>query len=509
MSSTDLALEPGFPPTSSPTPNPDPSGGGGGAEHRPSRLGADAPDRTVFVAIAVAAVLTDLAVRSGIDGLAGWLLLVAVVAGLLVSGRITNRLAWPLLLAVPLLGLGLVTRAAEWVVALDVLAGAGVLLLGASFARAGDPTDVSLPHLVGRGLHGAVHGALAPGFVLRGAARADGSTGGSSMAVVRGLLLATPVLAVIGLLLGSADPVFASFFRLPADLSDVTLHLVLLGVGAWGAAGLLRLVSAPPYDLDLTGHRSLGRVEARTVLGGLVAVFVAFTASQVVTVLGGAEYVRRTSGLSYSDYARSGFFQLLAVAAITLGTLLLLRAAVREQERWFTVASITAVVLTLVLVAGALRRLGLYEQAYGLTLLRLFAVLFALWIGAVFVLLGFSLGGAAPQRAWFVPAAVGLALAGILVLNVANPEAWIVRRNVERFAGTDRFDAAMLGDLSDDAVPALVDALDDLPPEDAETLRTRICAGPRVRTGGLFAFNAAEAAAVEARQEACDRRLSA
>lgn len=485
------------PVTTTPTPPIDAPSVGPGPEEGPAT-----PDRAAFIVTVVAGIGTDVAVRSGLDGLGGTLLAVAVAAGLALSRRVVNRRAWPIVAFVPLVGVGLAVRAAEWILVLDVVATAALLVLAASFAREGDPLDLSLPHLAGRGLHGAFHGLLAPGFLLRGI---GGGGVRSSLAVVRGLLLGAPVLAVIGLLLGAADPVFASFFRFPADLGDAVGHVVLLGVGAWGAAGLLRLASSP-YDLTLSGRRSLGRVEARTVLGCVVAVFVAFTVSQVVTVVGGADYVRRTSGLSYAEYARSGFFQLLAVASITLVTLLVLRAAVREHDRSFTVLSLVAVVLTVVLVAGALRRLGLYEQAYGMTLLRLLAVLFALWLGMVFVLLGFAIAGVHHERAWFVPASIALAIAGLLVLNATNPEAWIVRRNVDRFAGTDRFDAAMLGDLSDDAVPAIVDALDTLPADDAEALRARICGAPApARAEGPFAFNVAREAAKDARSRACGR----
>ena len=55
---------------------------------------------------------------------------------------------------------------------------------------------------------------------------------------IRGLLLALPVVVIVGALLSSADAVFASFFRLP-DLPDVWLHLVLLSIGAFAAGGYL------------------------------------------------------------------------------------------------------------------------------------------------------------------------------------------------------------------------------------------------------------------------------
>lgn len=471
------------------------------------------PDRRVLVAIAVAAIGTDLALRSGVAGVAGALLVVAVAGGLLVSRRVVNRKAWPLLLVAPLFGIALATRAAGWLLALDVVAAAGLLALGASLGRTGDPTDLSIPDVLGRGLHVAVHGLLAPAFPFaRERTRPTPSTGGAedrapstTAAVARGALLGAPIVVVLGLLLGSADPVFASFFRFPTDGGDAVLHLVLLAVGATGAAALFRTTSAAPYDLRLSGRRFLGPIEAATVLTGCVAVFLAFTASQVAAVVGGAGYVARTAGLSYGDYARHGFFQLLAAAAITLAVLLAVRAAVRAPERrslvWLSEA---AVVLTLVLVAGAVRRLGLYEQAYGLTLLRLWSLLFAIWLGGVFVLLGAVVAGAGRGRSWFVPAAVGLALAGLLVLDVANPEALVARRNIERFAGTDRFDAATLAGLSDDAVPAIAAELDHLAPTERAEVLARLCVE---RTPspfhGVFAFNTATNAAADARARVC------
>lgn len=469
-------------------------------------------DSRVLVAVAVSAVVTDAAMRSGPAGLAGALLVAVVAGGLLGSGRIENRRAWPVLLVVPLFGLWLGVRAADWLLGLDILAAAGLLVIGSSLSRRGDPLDQSVPDLLGRAFNSFLHALFAAGFVLdplrRRGTGGEGHEGETrtrtaAPAVVRGILLGAPVVVVLGLLLASADPVFASLFRFPADAGDVVLHVVLLAIGAWGAAALLRTASGAPYAVAPIGRRPLGAVEAVTVLGGLVAVFAAFVASQLVTVIAGADYVRRTAGLSYADYARRGFFQLLAVAAITLGLLLVLRATTDATDRRFVLLGEAAVVLTLFLVAGAIRRLGLYEAAYGLTLLRLAAVLFALWIGGVFVLLALSLAGVHRRRAWFVPAALALALAGLLVVNVVNPEALIVRRNVERFAGTDTLDVWYLTDLSDDAVPALADALPRLAAEPQAVVLGRLCAGERRTSGGIWALNASRQAAIDARNRVC------
>ena len=70
-----------------------------------------------------------------------------------------------------------------------------------------------------------------------------------------------------------------------------------------------------------------------------------------------------TAGLTYAEYARSGLFQLLAVAVITLGVLLLLRAATDlaspGRRATFTAVTELAVALTLVVVVVAVRRLNL------------------------------------------------------------------------------------------------------------------------------------------------------
>jgi hypothetical protein len=57
-----------------------------------------------------------------------------------------------------------------------------------------------------------------------------------------------------------------------------------------------------------------------------VALFGAFAAAQLVVLAGGGRHVIETAGLTYAQYARSGFFQLLAVAVITLLILMSVRA---------------------------------------------------------------------------------------------------------------------------------------------------------------------------------------
>ena len=468
-------------------------------------LGTRRPaDRRVLVAAAAAAALTDLAVRSGVRGLAGSVLVVAVVAGLLATGRLDNPQARALAAAAAVFGVFLTLRASQWLLPLDVVACAGLLVLAASLAGDGSVLDLPFPDLAVRAGHALAHGLAAPAYLAAPAA------GRRPSALLRGIALAVPLLAVLGLLLASADAVFAGFFDW---WSPVTLlaHAALVAVGAWGMGGLLRLSSAdPPPPTPPLLRAKVGAVEATVVLGSLVALFIAFAAAQLVALAGGADHVLRTAGLTYAEYARSGFFQLLAVAAITLVALLGLRGATapgtEAERRRLTVLAEAVVALTLVIVGVALRRLALYEHAFGLTMLRLYSSCFAAWIGVVMVLVACAIAGAGRRRAWLAAAAAGTGLTLLLSLNVVNPEAVVARHNLARATSTQRVDPGYLGALSDDAVPALVAGLDRLPEPARSQVLAAVCGGDEPPFSGWWATNTARRRAVEARRRVCPVR---
>jgi hypothetical protein len=58
---------------------------------------------------------------------------------------------------------------------------------------------------------------------------------------------------------------------------------------------------------------------------------------------------------------------------------------------------------------------------------------------------------------------------------VVNPEALVVRHNTEHFESTGRFDAVYLATLSDDAMPSLIAALDELPPAERAVVVAEVC----------------------------------
>jgi hypothetical protein len=109
--------------------------------------------------------------------------------------------------------------------------------------------------------------------------------------------------------------------------------------------------------------------------------------------------------------------------------------------------------LTLVVLASALTRLSLYEEAYGLTRLRFAAHAQILWLGGLFTLV--IVAGAAGRTAWLPRATVALTGATVLAFALADPDRRIADHNVDRFDRTGVIDEDYLAGLSPDAAPAL------------------------------------------------------
>jgi hypothetical protein len=202
------------------------------------------------------------------------------------------------------------------------------------------------------------------------------------------------------------------------------------------------------------------------VLGAVTALFVTFIVIQSAYLFGGEARVLATTGLTYAEYARRGFFELVTVAFLLLPLLLLALWLVRDApapgRRGIRVLAAALQLLAVLLMGSALYRMRLYQEAYGLTQLRFYTTSFMAWLALVFVLFAATVLRERPRR--FAAGVVGSALAGVLLLAAANPDARIVETNVERARAGAAFDHAYVrSDLGADAVPTLVRALDRLP----------------------------------------------
>ena len=453
-------------------------------------------ERTWLVVVAAVAIgmAFDLAIRSQIIGVAGAMSMIAAAGFLLVSGRLRNPQAYAIAALAPLFAMWLVFRTSGWLVPLDLLVACGLIALAASMSSGGSVWDLTFTGVVSRGVQAGVQALFAPAFLLR---TPDGSRKRPAVGgVVRGLAIALPVVAALMALLASADAVFASFIEF--DFANLVGHVFLFVIGALAMAAVLRLASIEHTDEPRVPRAHLGVTEWTVVLVALNVVLGAFAVARIVSLTEGGQRVIESAGLTYAEYARSGFFQLIGAALLATGSLVALRSvadfATARQRTWFVALALGVVVLTLAMVVSAFHRIVLYESVFGLTMLRIYAQTATVWIGIVLVLLGARVAGVGSNRAWLTGTSVLTALALLFALNVMNPESFVARYNISHEQQPADFDAPYLADLGDDAVPAVVGH-----PDVKRYVCTQATDGPR----GWAAHNFARERAKDIRARVC------
>jgi Domain of unknown function (DUF4173) len=273
---------------------------------------------------------------------------------------------------------------------------------------------------------------------------------------LRAAAIGVLLLSVFVPLFARADPAFAHILDavVPLEAVDrpITRAAIWLAVVVLGGA-LMQAGRDGPARAGGPGRQLLARIEWALPLTALVVVFGAFVALQVAALYGGHDYVLRTAGLTYAEYAREGFVQLIVAAALTL---LVIAGAARwaRDQRLLRALLAMLCALTLVILASALTRLSVYEEAYGFTPARLVADAVILWLGVVFVLV--LIAGAVGRGRWLPRVVVALSAAGMLAFAVSDPDRRIADHNVDRFERTGRIDTTVLVTLSPDAAPALM-----------------------------------------------------
>jgi len=297
-------------------------------------------------------------------------------------------------------------------------------------------------------------------------------------ALTVGVVLTIPLVLLFGALLASADPVFERLTRffVDWDLGRLLSHLLLIGFLSWISAGYLRGVAVPRTErsepLVQVPAPTWGALEIGIPLGALALLFLTFIVIQARYLFGGEDLIRTTVGLTYAEYARRGFFELVAVAGLVLPVLLAADWAVQQGDRVATrvcrgLAAAVLVLVALIIVSAAIR-LRLYREAYGLTEDRFHAAVIMAWIACALAWFGATvLRG---QRGRFVAGAILAGFAVVAVVNVIDPDAMIARANLARAARGDELDAGYLTLLDADAAPVLAAALPTLTTADRCTI---------------------------------------
>ena len=300
--------------------------------------------------------------------------------------------------------------------------------------------------------------------------------------ILRGLVIALPVVALFAALLSSADVVFGKqlddlikLFKLE-DLPEYIFRLVYILVIGYALAGVVLHAAAESKDAKLIGEDKpilppfLGFIESAIVLGGVITLFAAFVVIQFQYFFGGHANIN-VEGYTYAEYARRGFGELVTVAFFALLMLLTLSSVTRRetdsQRRIYSGFGVALVTLLLVMLLSAYQRLGLYEAVYGFSRLRAYTHVFLVWIGLLLV--ATIVLEILRKERMFAFAALIASFGFAASLPILNVDAFIVQQNIKRevegiaLKDKDRvdLDAGYFVQLSDDVIPGLISSYQD------------------------------------------------
>lgn len=224
---------------------------------------------------------------------------------------------------------------------------------------------------------------------------------------------------------------------------------------------------------------TLGTVEVSIVLGLVNLLFLSFVIVQIPYLFGGMELVQNTPDFKLAEYARRGFGELVAVAALVLPILLvgqwLIRKDAKPAQMIFRVLAGIQIALLFVIMASAVQRLVLLtgNLGYGMTTVRLYPLIFMSWLAIVFI--WFAATVLRGYRQYFAWGALWSAFFVIGAAHVLNPDEFIARTNVALMRQGREFDARYNAhDLRGDATPVLLEALPEMNFEDQCTVKRKL-----------------------------------
>ncbi|WEG11044.1 DUF4173 domain-containing protein [Pullulanibacillus sp. KACC 23026] len=281
--------------------------------------------------------------------------------------------------------------------------------------------------------------------------------------VILGLVIAVPLLGIILVLLSSADLAFSRLLTsVPKWLLGFQLQefigrgiiILLYTLGFFGVMqvafykkGLVRKAQPDSETVSWSG------IMASTVLILLNLVYLLFTIVQFKYFFGQS----LQSDMTYAEYARHGFGELMVVTLINLSILIAVVTFVKEASRGLqrTIQMILSclVIFSGIMLVSSWMRLSMYEEAYGFTTIRILVHCFMVFLAVIFA---YTLIKIWIRRLPLIHFYLIAALVFYVLINIMPLDRLIVDHNIQRYQATNKIDIDYLNQLSYTGVEGLI-----------------------------------------------------
>lgn len=289
-----------------------------------------------------------------------------------------------------------------------------------------------------------------------------------------GAVIAMPLLAIVLALLSGADAVFRQMTTSVLQGIDFgNIFNVIFRIGFLFFASYLLTAYLCKHTLSeqVKDHRNGEPVLAITITGLLSVIYLLFSGIQIVYLF--LRQMELPEGYTYAEYAREGFFQLLAVSILNLIIVLVVMSYFRESKVLKGILTVMSL-CTFVMIASSVFRMILYIRFYYMTFLRILvlwglALLFLLFIGVVVSIYygRFPLFGYSTVVVTVLYVALSFAHPDYIIasVNVANALGKVAEEQTEDgffLAEAPYQDFVYLSSLSADAAPVLIPYMEEL-----------------------------------------------
>ncbi len=294
--------------------------------------------------------------------------------------------------------------------------------------------------------------------------------------LLRGLVIALPIVFCFGSILASADVVFHQklneFFE---NFSENIKRFITILIYAYFLIGVFLHSALKSEDKKFNKENKpflkpfVGFIEASVVLVSVSILFASFVSIQFQYFFGGENNIG-VAGFTYSQYARRGFNELLVVAFLSLVLILGLGSLTKRQDenqkRIYSIFNIVLVVLVMIILVSAYQRIELAIGWHGYSRLRLYPKIFLVWLALL--LIAVAVLELIRQQRFFAFAALMASFGFGASLYFFNIDKAIIERNVYRSWNGKNLNVPHLASLSDDAIPMLAKEFlynDEIPQE--------------------------------------------
>lgn len=282
--------------------------------------------------------------------------------------------------------------------------------------------------------------------------------------LLRGALIGVPVLAVFFIILSNADPIFANitfnFFQ------DIWIRTLLSFAAFISVLGLgITKIHETEKESEVHSVSSGKEYELLVILGGLALLFAGFIFIQfkyLFSDIGERELLNLgIKSLTYSEYVRKGFFELLLASVLSAGIVLYALHYIHKlKHRGKLLVQVFTSIVTIevgMLLLSAAMRVNLYQLEHGLTRARVFGLFFLAWLAVLLIILLIKILKDINNKIYLSLNIVSTIII-LLLMNYLNVDG-LIANNEHKPTVNNEIDYYYLANLSPDAHESWIPAI--------------------------------------------------